>query len=534
MKLSRLLLAIVLASSSALRADVVTLKDGKKLEGTILEESPAGVKMKYKVTPKIWDEKVIPMADIAPGGILKEKPEEIEIKELTKLVPTADLMTAEKYEQLIQDRLRPFVNRYPGTPQAAEIQKMIDALQLEKEKVVAGGIKLEGRWLEPQEAKAEKYNIDAYQIRQAMNEKAAAGDYSDALREFDKLSANGAFHFASVYYPKAVEEALAHLTNYDAIITRMTKDQPVLQKMREDNLKRLIEPDLSRSKAAIEKDVETAKIKYEIERKETKWVTPYKYDLKRLKDIGREISLAKANLEKIDIAAISKINDQVAVATRFYYADKVKEGWAALGEVAKLAQSRPEYSTLIQTYQAGFNRKYAELSSKAAAQNAASLTGSAAVAGTNVPGTDDAVARALAMASGKPAAPGAAAPAVPGAVNPAVGTAPAPGVPVPGVMPAPGVVPPGVTQAVPPNQVPGAVPNQYAQPRPVAPVPNGYPQQAPVAGAVPGAVYNNQYAPAAPPPEEPAISMNTILMVAGGAVLLVLIIAMVAGKKKKS
>ena len=116
MKLSRFLLSLAIATASTglLHADFVTLKDGTKLEGTILEQTDAGVKIKYKVTAKIYDEKFVPAADIA--SVLKEKPEEVEIKELRKLVPTPDLLTAEKYEQIIQDRLRPFVNRYPGTP----------------------------------------------------------------------------------------------------------------------------------------------------------------------------------------------------------------------------------------------------------------------------------------------------------------------------------------------------------------------------------------------------------------------------------
>jgi hypothetical protein len=108
----------LLCSAGFLQADIVTLKEGKKLEGNILSENETSIRMRYKLTPKIWDEKDIPRSDIAE--ILKQSPEEVEIIELRKVVPTADLMSAEKYEALIQDRLRPFVNRYPGTPQAAE------------------------------------------------------------------------------------------------------------------------------------------------------------------------------------------------------------------------------------------------------------------------------------------------------------------------------------------------------------------------------------------------------------------------------
>ncbi|MBL9132616.1 MAG: hypothetical protein JNG86_15530 [Verrucomicrobiaceae bacterium] len=531
MKLSRLQIALVLSLASAgiLHADLVLLKDGKQLEGTILEETATGVRMKYKVTPKIWDEKIIPLTDIAANGILKEKPEEVEIKDLRKLLPTQDLMTAEKYEQLIQDRLRPFVNRYPGTKEAAEVSKMIEEVTAEKEKVVAGGLKMEGKWLDPTAARAEKFNIDAFAIRQAMNEKAAAGDYSGAMKEFERLADRRASHFASTYYPQAVQEAIAHLTSYDTQLARMIKDQPVLQKLRDDNLKRLIEPDLSRTKSAIDREVDEAKNRYDLERKETKWITPYKYNLKQLQELSKHVFTVKTQLQKIDIPAITKINEHVAQATRHYYAGKIVEGEYALLEVIKLASNNQDYANLIAQYRQGFATKRYELATKTGVTQAAALgSGSAAVAGTNAPGTDDAVARALAMAGGN-------ATGQPGVVPPA-------GVPVqPGVVPQPGVMPqPGV--------VPQVAPNPYGQPQvapggvpPAAGVPPAY--GAP--GTVPGAaVAPNPYAqpapnpyaqaaPVAPVPEETGFGMNNILMIAGGAVVLVLLIAIASNKKKK-
>lgn len=506
MKLSRSLLVLALATSitGTLRADIVTLKDGKKLEGTILEQKPEGVLMKYKVTAKIMDEKFIPMAEIAPGGILKEKPEEVEIKELRKLLPTADLLTAEKYEQLIQDRLRPFINRYPGTPQADEIKKMVDEFQEEKEKVVAGGIKMQGRWLTPQDAKAEKYNIDAYTIVQAMNEKAAAGDYSGALREFEQLSSPKRLHIASVHWPKAVEEALAILTSFDAKLSQMIKDQPVLQKQRDDNMKRLVEPDLSRSKAAIEREVQEANSRYDVERKESKWVTTYKYDLKRLQDLQKAVFEEKTRLQKINVAQVSKITDAIHQATLHFYNDKIVEGELALLEAYKAASANQEYGPILQIYRDGFARKRAEFAAKQQAANASALVtpagtpGAVPVNGAATPGMDPAVARALAMSGG------AAAPATTLGVVPTQ----------PGVMPQPGAVP----------VQPGVVPVQPGV-APVAPVPAVQP------GAVAPAPAPVTEAP--PAEEEGAISMDTILMVAGGAVVLVLLLTLMMGKKKK-
>jgi hypothetical protein len=515
MKLSRLLLALALAApSSLLRADIVTLKDGKKLEGTILEERPDGVFMKYKVTAKIMDEKFIPKAEIADGGILKEKPEEIEIKELRKLLPTADLLTAEKYEQLIQDRLRPFVNRYPGTKEADEIKKMIDELQAEKEKVVAGGMKMEGRWLSPQDARAEKYNVDAYTLRVAMNEKAAAGDYSAALREFDAMSDKRKFHFTSVHYPKAVEEALAIMMTYDAKLSQMIKDQPVLQKQRDENQKRLIEPDLSRAKAAVDREVQEAAARFDVEKKESKWVTPYKYDLKRLQELQKNVFSEKTKLQKIDVAQITKINDALHQATIHYYNDKIVEGELALAEVMRAAAGNSEYSSIVQTYIGGFRRKRAEYAAKlqAANTNAAIAPGTVPGVVPGAPGADAAVARALAMAGG---------------------TTPVQGQPVPaGAVQQPGMMPQGVAP-----QQPGMTPQGVAPQAPMQPgmAPQGMIQQPGMVQPQPAAPYA-QPAPVAPAPpaeEEGSISMETILMVAGGAVVLVLLLVILLNKKKQ-
>ena len=66
MKLSRFQPAFIalLCSAGFLHADIVVLKDGKRLEGTITDEKPDKIHMRYKLTAKIWDDKDIPRTDI--------------------------------------------------------------------------------------------------------------------------------------------------------------------------------------------------------------------------------------------------------------------------------------------------------------------------------------------------------------------------------------------------------------------------------------------------------------------------------------
>ncbi|MDP1590596.1 MAG: PTPDL family protein [Prosthecobacter sp.] len=528
MKLSRLRLVLLALACSAgfLHADIITLKDGKKLEGNILSETPEVVRMRYKLTPKIWDEKDIPRTDIAE--ILKQKPEEVELIELQKLFPTVDLMTAEKYEQLIQDRLRPFVNRYPGTKEAAEAEKMIATAQEEKEKVVSGGMKVEGKWLTPDEAKADSYNIKAYGVYAEILAQAEARDYSGALKEFDKIANYQRGHVASVYYPKAVETTLEVLAKYEAQIEQMIKDQPALQRMRDEGVKKLIEPDLTRMKDAIAREKEQWKDGYDVERKSgARWFTPYKYDLPSLKILSKTIIAEKARLKEIDTAVIGKINQAIAEIMRSEAAASKdgealkKMGEAILaGETAAAgadATSRQFYSTIFQGYRQRYAYAQQQLAAKsvqpAGAAAPGAVGGSTAVGGSGTPGMDDRVAAALAAAGGT--APAVAAPQGTPAVAPAPGATPAmpAGTPVPAPTPVPGAVP-GTYPAAQPGYAPAAVP-------PAAPA--GYSQPPPAAAM-----------PMTPPVEESAgISTNTLILIGIGVVVLVLVVAMSGGKKKK-
>ncbi|WP_395737983.1 PTPDL family protein [Prosthecobacter sp.] len=524
MKLSRYQSAVLALACSAgfTHADVVTLKDGKKLEGNITSETPTHIHMRYRLTPKIWDDKDIPRSEIAEGGIVKQKPEEVEILELRKYVPTPDLLSAEKYEQLIQDRLRPFLNRYPGTKEAAEVEKMMADVLEEKEKVVAGGAKLEGKWLSREDAKAESLNIKAFSARAAMLEKIEAKDYSGALQEFDKFLDPKTGFAASVYYPKAVEEILVVLDKYEKQIEQMIREQPTLQKMREESTKKLIEPELTRSKDAIARERDNWKSTYDQERKTTKWFTPYKYDLDSLKTLSKSLSTEKEALKGLDLAVIGKVNEAIARMVRADAkagkdkAELAKMGEAIVeGETAAAnadATSKQFYRTVFTMYRerhAYFTQVLATaVPTDAQPATTGAAGGSSAIAGTATPGMDSKVAAALAAASG-----GAPAPAgTPGAVGTVPGAQP-------GVVP--GAVAPGVQPGVAPGVVPGAQPGMAAPGVQPGVAPGAYPQPP----AMP--------APAPAAEEEEGMSTTTMILIGAGVVVLVILLTLLGGGKKK-
>ncbi|WP_395742224.1 PTPDL family protein [Prosthecobacter sp.] len=582
MKLSRTPSVVLALACSVgfLNADTVTLKNGTKLEGTILSETPQSIRMKYRVTGKIMDDKEIPRSEIAEGGIIKQKPEEVELLALKKLVPAPDLLSAEGYETLIQDSLRPFLNRYPGTKEAAEVEEMMKQVQEEKEKVVGGGVKLEGKWLTREEAKAEELNIKAHVIFTALQEKAEAKDYSGALREFDKLEDPRSGNPAAVDYPKAVTIILDVLKNYESQVTQMVQQQPIWQRTREEGVKKLIEPELSRTNEAIKKERDNWKTTYDQERKTTRWFTPYKYDPENLKLLAKTITEETDRLKSLDLAAITKVNEAIARLLRADAragkdkAELTKMGEAIVeGEAAAAradAKSKEFYKAVFTSYR-GRHAYWAQQLSATPAQMQAAPTGAAggssAIAGTATPGMDDKVAAALAAAGagGAPApgtvpgaapAPGAmpgqpgAYPAQPGAYPQQPGAYPG----QPGAYPAqPGAYPqqPGAYPAQPgayPQQ-PGAYPAQPGAPYPAQPgaypaQPGAYPQQAGAPypgqpGAYPqqrpgGAPQPPAAAPTpAPAPEEEGMSTMNMILIGIGVVVLVLLLTLLGGGKKK-
>lgn len=512
MKLSRSRLAILalLCGTSLTQADILILKNGNKVEGTILQESPTAVRMKYRLTPKIWDEKDFPMTDIQQ--VVKQTPEEVEVIELRKLLPTPDLMTADKYEQTIQDRLRPFVNKYKGTKEATEVEAIIATYQEEKAKVSNGQAKLEGKWLSAAEAKASEYDIGAFKLLVSLRAKIADQKWNEALREFDKFYNVRTGYPASIYYVEAIREIMVVIEKYDALIAKMVSDQPQALQARNDGLKKLVDPDLSRTKAAIAREQDSWKATYDAERRAAvRWLVPYKYDLRSLQDCQRVVAAERTRLAAYDLEVLRQQNESLGAAIRAIASYNPADAEAAIDRAMKIPGGNPrEFNAVLNDVRMRYAAMRGEMA-KRQMSGIPTTSGSTAIGGTASAGVDDRVARILAEANGT------APPPAPGTMPAASGTAPAPAPVAPGVAPAPvAQYAPGAPGVAP--VAPGVNP-ALAQQRPmVAPQPMPAQPIAPVAAYV-------------PPPEES--SFQTYIIVGMGALLVLLGVMLFQQKKKQ-
>lgn len=490
---SRIALLALLCGTSLLHADILILKNGDKHEGTILNESPTAIRMKYRLTPKIWDEKDFPRTDIQE--VIKQTPQEVELIALKKLLPTQDLLPADKYEQLIQDRFRPFVNKYPGTPEAKEAETIIDTLQEEKKKVSNGQVKMQGRWLSVEETKGEQYNIEAYILHEEMKDKMAKNEWIEALRVFDQFSKRGANYTASTYYPEVVTDALESMDKLDAALSKMAVEQPILLKQREEGLKKLGDDDRIRTRAAIDKEKITWRAQAEaLKRNGVRWIEPYKYDKVSISAAQKLLSTERARIELINLDDMKVRNEAFVTVYRKIGEGDYAGGAAAYGRIQSFG-SVNEYKDIVADLKNKLLALYSDLVRKNGAGQSAT-SGSSAIGGTASAGVDDRVARILAEANG----------GQPAAAPADTATAPA------GTTPA--AVPPGTTVA--PVAAPAPATNPPVQQQPVAQAP-----QAPT-----------PVAPAYTPPAPAEESNIQLFIIIGMGVLLVLFGAMAFKKKK--
>ncbi|MDB6075887.1 MAG: hypothetical protein JWO89_3527 [Verrucomicrobiaceae bacterium] len=337
----------LLTLPTALRADVVVMKDGKKYEeAKILSETPETVTFSYVFMKKFPDQRTEPKANVAQ--IIKQKPEETEVLPLLKLVPTADLLTADKYESLIQDTLRPFVAKYPGTPQAKQVEDIIKTLQAEKEKVVGGSLKMEGEWISSDMVKRDAHSIEAYRVRRDVKELAADGKPREALNEWQKMTDAENGFTDTLQYVKAVPEVLAILDTYKKQLDSMLLAQPDLDRRRKDGLTKMIESDplKARSESAIAAEKDAFKAKQAEEKlSKVRFTSVYKYDLKSLQDAMKVVIDESTKLRALDLTKLTMQNEALVAAARYLADGNVEQAEAALKrstEVTGLRAGNPK------------------------------------------------------------------------------------------------------------------------------------------------------------------------------------------------
>lgn len=276
-------------------ADVLTMKNGEKIEGTILREEGANYVVEVNVTSRIRDEKIIPRADVLK--IEKTPEHEKAFAAIADLAPAPELLEADAYVERI-NKLREYVTAFPKAPKTPHVEGMIKALEEEMELIKGGAIKFGEGIIPAEQYQANAFEIDARIAEKKIREAIARRDYLGALRGFDTYettfgSTDGHANLAPLImqvlgaYNESISESLA---SFD---TRMAA--------RKAGLARMAPGDRAKSERALESEQKDLAERLQKEKDaKIKWVTPSAFLKESLDEAQKQAVAELSRLEKLE------------------------------------------------------------------------------------------------------------------------------------------------------------------------------------------------------------------------------------------
>ena len=311
-------------------ADTITLKDGTKLEGKILEENPSTIKIEYNVTKSIKDIKSISRSEIKE--ITKVSEDEIAFDSIKSLLPTDDLLSSDDYDKILADKPAKFLTLYPSSKHKASVQKIIDEIKKEKAVIESGGIKLNGKWITGDEVAKDPYNHQARILGVKIVKANEGKKYSLALDHFDELQMNYAYSLA---YNETIPLIKEILPKYDTVLNREESSYEARIKEREEQYKSMEVEDKKRTEDAFQARLKTFQSRRE-EAKELKkiWLPVNKWDLDSILDTRRTIVKETDKLESLNLALNGSTANALSAAFKAF-ADKELETAKSQLEIAR-------------------------------------------------------------------------------------------------------------------------------------------------------------------------------------------------------
>lgn len=244
--------SLCLFAFSFSHADTVLLKDGTELEGKIEEETPEHIKIIVQVTKSIREPKIIPRANIKE--VIKLTPAEIAFKKLKSVPKTGDMLTAADYDTIINTEIKPYLTQFPGSPNQADVEKMLADVEAEKAKVAEGSIRLNGEWISAEQIAADPYNHSANILAADFEKKIAAQEFTEALADFEKLQQQ---YDESKAFARSIPTVKSALDSLDAQLAQMKGESAFKVKKRETELASMPGDQRVNSENAFKREMET-------------------------------------------------------------------------------------------------------------------------------------------------------------------------------------------------------------------------------------------------------------------------------------
>jgi hypothetical protein len=177
----------------------------------------------------------------------------------------------------------------------------------------------------------------------------------------------------------------------------MLREHPMLKQRRDNTLKALVEPDLSRATRAFAEEDRKFKNQSDLEKRtRQQWASTYKYDLNSIEDAMKAVATEEANITLMDVAKLRTQNEALTVARRFIADGNLEEAEKAIVK-AQDAKAK-DGTTAIQKVRAEAAALRTELNKKKATQRLYGGGTSTPAASNSGKGQDERAAAAMAAA----------------------------------------------------------------------------------------------------------------------------------------
>ncbi|MDG2486408.1 MAG: hypothetical protein P8M65_01740 [Roseibacillus sp.] len=194
-------------------------------------------------------------------------------------------------------KCKAFLDLFPNGSHAPKVKIILKTLEEESEKAVAGGLKLENKWISPDERRRDAYAIDAGLEYADMVAAKESSSLTMALRHFETIQSDFS---GSTHYAKASALALETMKTYQPILQRQIAQVQFKRQDRERARATLPANVRAQNKAAQDKTdaIYLKLVERETNELKTKWLTLNEYHSDPMRKVLNTLKNTLANLEK--------------------------------------------------------------------------------------------------------------------------------------------------------------------------------------------------------------------------------------------
>ncbi|GAA5483586.1 PTPDL family protein [Haloferula sargassicola] len=314
----------------AVSADTIRLKDGTKIEGTIISETDDSYVALVQVTPSIRDQRTIAKSDVV--AVVAESKDEKEFPEIKELVPTPDMLSVDDYEKRIK-KVQKFLSAYPDTSYKSAAKKIEATLQEELKAIQKGGTKVDGKIVAADDREARAYGFDAQVQFEKFKDLVDEDQYILALRQWDKLAADFPTTQA---YKDSVPVVSKLIKDVHTMLGKQVRSFDERKIKRNEDFKRMPTEEKPRTKKAIEDEMARYESQLEQEKKAgERWISVNIWHIEGMRELRGTLAKQYQELKDLDVSAIPDGDKAYAEAWKTLKGEPEPEDAAAALKAAK-------------------------------------------------------------------------------------------------------------------------------------------------------------------------------------------------------